>query len=125
MKKDIKDLLEIADDDLNIAKDNYKLKHYRIVVFSCQQAVEKYLKAYLEYKTGSYPLIHSIKNLIELCINIDKEFKYLYDINADKLDKYYTGTRYPPFLQINEEDAKEAIEIAEKVREFILKKLNI
>ncbi|BFI73773.1 hypothetical protein YN1_7600 [Nanoarchaeota archaeon] len=124
MNEDLKELLESANEDLEAAKILLDKNLFKSSAFYCQQCVEKYLKAYLLYKTGSYPFIHSIKNLIELCINVDKEFNYLYDINADKLDKYYTGTRYFPFLKITEEDAKEAIDIAENVREFILKKLS-
>ncbi len=53
----------------------------------------------------------------------DGDFERLFEIRADKLDRYYTGTRYPPLLEVTEEDAKEAIEMAKKVREFILRKL--
>ena len=123
MREDLKQLLEVAEDDLKVAKDNFNLRNFRISSFLCQQAVEKYLKAFLLFKRNSYPFIHSIKMLIQLCIQIDKDFKYLFEINADKLDKYYTGTRYLPLLKVSEEEAKEAIEIAEKVRDFVLKKL--
>ena len=42
---------------------------------------------------------------------MDESFKYLFEIEAD----YATEIRYP-------EEAKEAIKIAEKVRNFVFKK---
>ncbi|WP_258393286.1 HEPN domain-containing protein [Nanobdella aerobiophila] len=125
MKEDIEELLKSADDDLNSSIDNLKLNHYRISCFLAQQAVEKYLKAFLLYINNGYPFIHNIKELINKCIKYNKDFEYLLNIKPEKLNKYYSGTRYPPFIIVNEEDAKEAIDIAEKVREFIYKKLNI
>jgi len=116
-------LLEVADDDLKVAKDNVRLKNFRISSFLCQQAVEKYLKAFLLSRRGSYPFIHSIRMLVYLCIQVDEEFEYLFEITVDKLDKFYTGTRYLPVIKISEEEAREALEIAEKVRDFVLKKL--
>ncbi len=61
--------------------------------------------------------------MIKECISFDKDFECLLDIKANKLTKYYTGTRYPPLLRVSEEEAREAIEIAEKVKEFVLKNL--
>lgn len=74
-----------------------------------------------------YPLysLASPRGLIQNCMNADEDFKYLFEINADKLDRYYTGTRYPPLLDVTEEEVREAVDIAEKVREFILKKLRL
>ena len=83
----------------------------------------KYLKAFLLYKLESYPFKHSIAYLIKECSKIDKEFEHLFEIRAHELSKYYTGSRYLPLLEISQEEAKKALEIAEKVRDFILKKI--
>ncbi|BFI73723.1 DNA-binding protein [Nanoarchaeota archaeon] len=125
MKEDTRGLLIIAEDDLKVAKDNYKLNNYVVVTFHCQQSVEKYLKAYLNYKTGFHPFVNSITYLIKKCMKLDKDFEYLKDIKANILEEYYIAYMYPTLMKITEEDAKESIDIAEKVREFILKKLNI
>ncbi len=85
--------------------------------------MEKLLKAFLLYKKNNYPFVHSINKLIDLCVKIDRDFEYLLKINADFLEDYYTGVRYPPLLRVSEEEAREAIKIAEKVKEFVLKKL--
>jgi len=55
---------------------------------------------------------------------MDRDFKYLFDIHADKLTIYATESRYPEYeFGVTKNMAKEALEIAEKVEEFILKKL--
>ena len=77
------------------------------------------------HKKGFYPFSHSISGLLKECLKFEKDFQYLLDLKIQKLEIYYTGTRYPPMLKVSEEEAKEAIEIAEKVKEFILKKLNL
>ena len=123
MKEDVEELLKVADDDLEAAKELLKLGKYRILAFHAQQAVEKYLKAYLLEKKGNYPFTHSIAFLIKSCIEVDRDFEYLYDIGAQELTKYYTVTRYLPLMHVPEEEARKALEIAEKVRGFVLKKL--
>ncbi len=72
------------------------------------------LKCFLLQRKGSFPFTHSIKGLIRICADIDGDFERLFEIRADKLDRYYTGTRYPPLLEVTEEDAKEAIEMARR-----------
>ena len=78
------------------------------VCFHCQQAIEKYLKAFLTEKNVRFGKIHDLLTLLEMCIREDKEF--------EKLDKYRISelTFY-----------KEAFEIAKRVKDFIFKKLNI
>ena len=125
MNEDLRELLESANEDLEAAKILFDKSLFKLSTFHCQQSVEKYLKAYLLYKTGFYPFIHSISNLLEKCMKVDKDFEYLKNIGIHILEEYYIRTRYPIIKNITEEDAKEAIEIAEKVKEFILNKLNI
>ncbi len=125
MREDLKQLLESAEEDFNSARVLFGMKYFRVSSFHSHQTVEKLLKCFLLYKKGSFPFIHSIRGLIQNCMNADEDFKYLFEINADKLDRYYTGTRYPPLLDVTEEEAREAVDIAEKVREFILKKLRL
>ena len=45
------------------------------------------------------------------------------EIKVNILEDYYTGVRYPPLLEVKKEEAREAIDIAEKVKEFVLEKL--
>ncbi len=125
MRKDVEEFLKSAEEDLSAAKELLETKKYRITVFHCHQAVEKCLKAYLLEKSGKYLFTHSIYELIELATELDADFEYLFDINAQALEEYYTGARYPPLLKVSEEEAKEAVEIAEKARDFILRKIKL
>ncbi|BBL45243.1 hypothetical protein MJ1_0064 [Nanobdella aerobiophila] len=120
-----KEWLEKADRDLKSAKILLYNELYDYSLFHSQQAIEKYLKAFITYKNIPLNKIHDISLLIEYCMKMDTDFKYLYNINADKLYPIGIEIRYPVKYIVTEEDAKEAIDIAEKVREFIYKKLNI
>ncbi|RLE62558.1 MAG: hypothetical protein DRN53_03780 [Thermoprotei archaeon] len=125
MREDLRELLEAAEDDLDTARKLYELGKYRYACFFTQQAVEKYLKAYLLYKTNRYPFTHSIIKLIKEAIKHDRDLEYLLKVKADSLEDYYTGVRYPPLIKVTREEAKEAIGIAEEVRILILKKLSM
>lgn len=45
MRPEIKKWFDQADYDFESAKDNFKIERYNLVVYLCQQAVEKALKA--------------------------------------------------------------------------------
>ena len=127
-----KEWLDKADNDLKAAK--ILLNNggdLDIIVFHLQQAVEKYLKAFLVYsynirgeKDKVIPKTHDIKELINLCSNIDPDFKKLYEIGAHKLYPIGIEVRYPGNYEISYETVIEFLNITEKVREFILNKLN-
>ncbi|MEM5830461.1 MAG: HEPN domain-containing protein [Candidatus Aenigmatarchaeota archaeon] len=117
--------IEKAIKDINTAKLLYENENYENSIFFSQQAVEKFLKAFLVFHNKPFPKTHNIAKLIELCKEIDLEFDKLYEFEADKLYPIGIDVRYPIDIIVSEEEAKEAIEIAEKVKEFVLKKLNI
>jgi len=59
-----------------------------------------------------------------MCKEIDSDFERLYEIKADTLTPYATEIRYPEdFYFPSIEEAKEAIEIAEAVKNFVMDKL--
>ena len=129
MKESTKEFLELAEDDLRISKEIYRIKEYRASCFYSQQATEKFLKAFLVEKNVFDPKKHRTHNLLLLlneCIKIDKDFEELRKYNIGRISAYIVITRYDisSLKNITQEDAKEAIEIAEKVREFVLKKLS-
>ncbi len=123
MIDDVREIVKRAERDLKVSKSPLELGYYAESAFFSQQAVEKFLKAYILYKKGEPPFTHSIRYLVEVALKFDEDFKTLLDIKASKLSKYYTGTRYLPLLDVSEGEAKEAVGIAKKVREFILRKL--
>ncbi|MEA3325226.1 MAG: HEPN domain-containing protein [Euryarchaeota archaeon] len=93
------------------------------VCFHCQQAVEKYLKAYLVFLGISFTKTHEIGELITKCEDKDNEIVVLKE-EADELTDYAVVVRYPDDWFVPDlEEAKEAFEIANKIREFVLKKI--
>jgi HEPN domain-containing protein len=112
--------LKVAVHELNLSEDEMTTD---AVCFHCQQAVEKLLKAYLVYKNVDFGKTHQLELLLELCSEQDTEFKKLYIGN---LSDYAVEIRYPETFYIPSlEEAKECFEIASKVKEFVLKKLEI
>ena len=94
------------------------------ICFHCQQAVEKFLKAYLVFLCISFTKTHEIGELITDCENKDKEISAFKE-ESDKLTDYAIGVRYPEEpLEPALEEAKEAFETAKKIKRFVLSKLS-
>ncbi|MCL0049404.1 HEPN domain-containing protein [Dehalococcoidia bacterium] len=64
------------------------------VCFHSQQAVEKYLKAFLVYHQIYFTKTHRIIDLLELCATVDSSFKDELE-DADNLTDYAVEVRYP------------------------------
>lgn len=93
------------------------------VCFHCQQAVEKYLKAYLVFLGISFTKTHEIGELITKCEEKDREISGLKE-EADKLTDYAIEVRYPEeWSEPGLEEAKKALEVAKKMREFVLNRI--
>jgi len=115
-----------AENDLKIGKDEILTNNPATdaICFHMQQCVEKYLKIFLLYNKKTFRKTHNIAELIYLCSQIDDEFKYLSKLGATELTSYAIEIRYgDDFYMPTIDEAKEAIEIAEKTKEFVLKKL--
>ncbi len=111
-----------ADNDLKIAKDEIVTKKPTtdMICFHAQQAVEKYLKAFLSFKNKKFRRTHDIAELIELCKEVDDRFKYLYTLSSDELTAYGVSVRYPDdFYEPEFDEAERCIDIAEKTKKFI------
>jgi len=95
------------------------------VCFHCQQAVEKYLKAFLVYHQIYFPKTHKIMDLLELCATVDTSFKN--ELNeADNLTDYAVELRYPDvWIEPDIQETEEAFKIAKNVKKFVLNKLSI
>jgi len=116
-----------ADKDLLSAKHELSFPDVvtETVCFHCQQAVEKYLKAYLVFLGISFTKTHEIGELITKCGDTDEELSVLKE-EADTLTDYAVEVRYPEeWFEPTLEEAKEAFEIAKKVKEVVLRKLTL
>ncbi len=126
MREDVKKWIIKADHDLKVAKDELETNEPAtdIICFHAQQCVEKYLKAYLVFKNKPFRKTHNIGEILKLCMYIDPEFEKLKELEIHELTVYATDLRYPEFFYIPSiNEARAVVELAEKVREFVLKKL--
>ncbi len=115
-----------ADNDLKAAESLLaeELPITDAVCFHSQQAVEKYLKAYLVYRDIDFKRTHDISELLALCMKEDREFEVLKDKEIMKLTVYATELRYPEYFYIpTVEEAKNAFEKARFVMEFVMRKI--
>lgn len=92
--------------------------------FHCQQAVEKYLKAYIVAQNIPLRKIHDLVELVQICLQTDRSFKEVKE-DAILINPYYVDTRYPGTWPIgfSKDDALTAFAAAGRIREFIKKKL--
>jgi len=123
----VKKWLIKAHNDLEVAENLIKLSSEEAITeaicFHSQQAVEKFLKAYLITKNVEFGKTHNLEYLLELCVKKDGEFK---GIEVGNLSFYAVEVRYPDEFYIPSiDEAKECLGIARKVREFVTKKLSI
>jgi len=66
---------------------------------------------------------HSIEYLIELCSRVDTEFS---EIEAGNLSDYAVEMRYPDdFFIPSLDEAQNALELAAKIKNFVMRKLNL
>ena len=129
MKKLVKDWIFYAERDLKTAERaiNDDNPFTNIIAFHCQQAIEKYLKAYLIENGVSLIKTHDLI----LLNNMIKEIKVM-DIDEKKLlviKQIYAESRYPGDLGLLQdglpsiEQAQEFIDFANEIKGIITKEL--
>ncbi len=121
-----KEWLEYALRDISAAEFLMKMTPVptEIICYHCQQSAEKSLKAYLAYNSKVIPRVHDLTFLLEKCVAIDENLKDLHDAALD-LSDYSVVVRYPFTIDLYIEDARKAINDAQKVKSAISKKINL
>ncbi len=95
------------------------------ICLHAQQMAEKYLKGYLSFKKEVPQKTHQLDQLAEDCKKYDPSFSEL-EQEARQLTDYYTEARYPGDIEhFSLDEARESYEMAKKIREFILSKINL
>ncbi len=92
-----------------------------LVCFHAQQCAEKYLKAFLIDRGITFPKIHDLVALLDLCVGCDQTFEVLRE-SCLLLDPYSVLFRYPGQDAVPE-DAKLAMEAVREVRAFMRRRL--
>ena len=123
MEQVIREWLELAEMDYGVAMhlfENYMPKPLEIICYHCQQAAEKAIKAVVISKDvqGGVPKSHDLSFLLRQIKNyVQIEEKY-YDY-ADALVPYGITIRYPSELFLEERHAKEALQYAHEILDWV------
>lgn len=122
MGKATKYWIDHARYDLDTAKAMFESGRYLYVLFCCQQAVEKMLKALIAHKTQQLPpRVHQLVRLAEAAgLEVDED-------QADflrELSVYYIQTRYPEEtaaqgLGIKAETARKILDRTEETTKWL------
>ncbi len=92
------------------------------VCFHCQQAVEKFLKAFLIANGIDIKRTHVIEYLLVECADIDKDFT---DIDPKELSDFGVDARYPGDMYIPDEDETlEYKKLAFQIKNFVEEKID-
>lgn len=116
-----------GDHDLGTAKVTYLHipEYLDTVTFHCQQAVEKYLKSYLIFKSMAFRFSHDLIYLLELIVPEDPEFETYFEI-VSELQSYAVEVRYPnKTIFLSKDKVENAMKIAKEIRTMITGKMGI
>src|SRR3989344_3553011 len=91
--------------------------YYDQICFLFQQAVEKYLKAYIVANDLKFVKEHSLVKLLDECVKTDVSLSILRD-GCKFLTVFYFEVRYPDeqFVVATKEQAEKALEAAARVQ---------
>lgn len=119
-------LLFFARSDLEWAKSKLErtTHFYHKPCFEARESVEKALKAFLEASGKAAPDLHSLRTLVDLCAQIDKEFLRLRP-KCIILQPYQHEARYPELstYDFTPEMADEAVAIASEIYDLVESKI--
>jgi HEPN domain-containing protein len=88
------------------------------ICFHCQQAVEKYLKAFLVFNHTDFPKTHDVDYLLNKCMTIDSES--FDSIDLKNLTEFGVDIRYPDdFYVPTNEEIVYYMDIAKKIQEIV------
>lgn len=111
--------VRLAEGDLAMARlglENQQFDVYELVGFHAQQAVEKFIKAFLAGSAMDFEDQHDIEYLQRLVRQVDTDLALKIDA-AVALNRYAVGTRYPGrYAPVTRDQAEAAVRIAEQVR---------
>jgi HEPN domain-containing protein len=110
-----------ADEDLNAAKALLSLgtPSFSTIGFHCQQAAEKYFKAFLTWQQIEFPKTHDLSLLLGLISPAAPSLAESLEEVAE-LTSYGVEIHDPGDIpEVTKEDAAEAVQLAEKVRKAI------
>ncbi len=91
--------------------------------FHCQQAVEKFLKAYVVFSGIRFEKIHDLWKLTKLAGKTNKKILG-FEKELKSLNAYYIESRYPSdAATYTQKECKEALHDANEITQFLLKEI--
>jgi len=130
MTKDQKDYLKNwlfrANEDIAVIENLFKFEpelYSSTICFHAQQAVEKFLKAFLIFHDIDFPKTHDLDYLLLECKKINKKN---FEIDFGSLSDFAVSLRYPDDFYIP--DKNETIKyrnVALEVRKIVMDKIKI
>ena len=125
----VRDWLAFAKENLLAAKAlaSEDFAPFHTVCFLSQASAEKHLKAFLIWHGWSLKKTHDLSELLKYCSDYDASLVQLAP-ECQLLNDYATEGRYPgdlPFESIGKQDAKEAVEAAEKIEALVQERISI
>jgi len=123
----VKVWLDRVDYDLEAAQAMYKAGRYLYVVFMCQQAIEKNIKAILALQGKEIKPIHHLSKLAELA-GILQEFEEQTLVLIESLSGYYLNARYKETISaltkaIGKNEAKDYLAKSQQVVTWLTQKM--
>jgi len=117
--------LKKAENDLKVVEHELGLSEEETVkdaaCFHCQQAVEKYLKAFLIFHNIEFPRTHNIEYLLEQAAKVDTDFSA---IDVDELSDFGVDIRYPDSFYMPEIDEVEFYyKLAIRIKTLVINKI--
>ncbi len=116
-----------GDHDLGTAKLTHAhIPEYKdTICFHCQQAIEKYLKAYLVHLEIEFKFVHDLICLLDLIKQKDPFGEEFYEM-ASSIEDFAVQIRYPDStIEPEEHEVQAAIEFVEKFRRTVEQKMNL
>ncbi len=93
---------------------------YAVACFHCQQAVEKYMKAFLVSRGVSYPFTHDLQELAEACESGEPSL-LLNSPDVVALTAYAVQLRYDDNPTVTRADARQASQVAQRACAMVLR----
>ena len=114
-----------AEEDLAFAQIGFREKYFSQACFLSQQVVEKSLKGFLLAKGRTYPRLHKVIELANLCIELAVDLEPLKN-DLKLIDEFYIPTRYPDAIPgglaeglPGSDEAKSALDTAPAILELV------
>jgi len=118
-KEEIELFLKRARNFMDGAKERFQKEDWDLTCFMAEQSVLILLKAIILEMGGEIPKTHSIRKLFGILYHLTKDEVFKYDRKAlIFLESAYLNSRYFSFVY-EKEDAKEALKIAEEVKDLV------